>query len=478
MKNIVMTATTDDGAGRSYISGNEYTVQDSLAATFYAAGKCSYKSSIGDIAAQIDGLSGNVTGLVGPDGRNVNLFRRKTNIATMMRFGSLFSVGGAFIFTDNLLCTVPAHYDAVRLIFANANTVDCVLYGALVAKTERSDTVASKTNPIIDGVSYTGLVAGPNSTQLGWVPVTVAGSTTITIPAGSVANPTFLYSDWMPLSSVNRVDGGKFPLLMVRIGASAANPQTYVGLTDNATAALVRNSCAPHEYYELAQGVDGISVPSNFTTTWTGSNDNQFQRVIGVQVMTRGRAQTVMFAGDSIMLGTGSTAGAKDGYANKAFSQIASDLSNVGYANLSYPGGTTTFYSTLATNQLANIAPSVAVYAPESPNDSVTSGVTMDERLRAIKFIESCNAVGTQPILVTPAPCYLAGAQETARLAMVDWVRNSGVPYIDLHSVWYDPTNGAQKFWNAAYYNDGTHPNEAGHAAAMALAKSVIKSYL
>lgn len=411
-------------------------------------------------------------------GRCFDPYRRKTNIATMMRLGSLFSVGGAFAFTDNVLMTVPAHYDAVRLIFANANTADCVLYGALVAKTERSDTVASKTNPIIGGTSYTGLVAGPNSTQLGWVPVTVSGSTTITIPAGSVANPTFLYSDWMPLSSVDRVDGGKFPLLMVRLGASSANPMSYVPLTDNATAALVRASAAPHEYYALAQGVDGISAPANFTSTWTGTPDNQFQRVIGVEVMTRGQAQTIMFAGDSIMLGTGSAAGAKDSYGHKAFAAIAAELPNIGYANISYPGGTSTFYSTLATAQLANIVPSIAVYAPESPNDSVTAGVTMDEKLRATKFVEACNAAGTQAIFVTPAPCYVAGAQETARLAMVEWIKNSGVPYIDLHSIWYDATNSAQKFWKAEYYNDGTHPNEAGHLAAVALAKSVLLEYL
>ena len=400
---------------------------------------------------------------------------KDTSIATLWPIGTLYSVGGAFTFTNSVLATMPDDFDSVRLVFVNANASTCTLIGALVAKTERSDTNASKLQPIINGTTYN--VTDATGAQNGFVAVTVSGSTSITLDAGSVAAPSVTYSDWIPLSSIPRVDGGRFPLVMARVGTNGSNPMTYASLASSAVAQAFRASCGDHEYYAALHGGDGITTPSGFSTAWTGTNDTQYQRII-IQARRRSRGKSILFVGDSIMLGTGSS-GQIDGWAHKAYTALVEQGKDVSYANIGYPGGTSLLYETFVETHLANLSPTHVVYQPETSNDTIgTAGVIYKERDRALRFIEICLAARVVPILVTPTPAYSAGTEETNRLLNIAWIKSLGYPVIDVHEVCYDSTNSAQKYWKAAYYGDGTHPNEAGHVAISAEAVEVLSNYL
>jgi hypothetical protein len=195
--------------------------------------------------------------------------------------------------TVGLKMTAEAAYDAVRLVWVNraGNAVNNC--SALVAATE---TAATTTNtlasvPHIGGVARAAL-AGATDIN-GWRPVTWNGASTVSLPAGTT-EPQYAISDWIPLSSAPRTDGGTLPLLMLRAqhdgsvdGAHALMAAMYTVLNRGPSAAN------RSRLVQATSITTGVSVPAN-----TGPVTNNTFEVFPI-FRYRTPALTVMVAGDS-----------------------------------------------------------------------------------------------------------------------------------------------------------------------------------
>lgn len=104
--------------------------------------------------------------------------------------------------------TAPSDFTAVSFVLRNTTAVP-ITVTMVCAVTE--SVAVSKTIPYINGTAYPSRAAADS--QLGFKDVTLNSATSIVIPAGT----ELMQTDFTPLRSVARTDGGKLPLVTVRM---------------------------------------------------------------------------------------------------------------------------------------------------------------------------------------------------------------------------------------------------------------------
>lgn len=180
------------------------------------------------------------------------------------------------------------------------------------------------------------------------------------------------------------------------------------------------------------------------------------------------------FAG-STFRGQGSTANALGMIARTALL-----LSNANRLCLPYIGAQSGQNSTASNLQLAktlqSILPDVVFILVGSGNDSdLTDKGFRAMRSRVAANIEQIRKVGAVPVLVTAMPAAgLTVDQNTLRVAQNTWgLSLDGVLKVDASAIASNPANPAQLL--PAYDSgDGTHLNDAGHAAVAAVMADMI----
>ena len=142
-------------------------------------------------------------------------------------------------------------------------------------------------------------------------------------------------------------------------------------------------------------------------------------------------------------------------------------------------GGNTT------AQMLARFDTDVTPYAPTAvcllagTNDASTPFDTWASTY--LKIIAKTRLIGAMPILGTIPPNNAGSPVDRRQVINRQnaFIRRTaalqGLPVIDFYTLLTDPTNGNYK---SAYYNDGTHPNQAGRYAMGALAASVLDPIL
>jgi hypothetical protein len=384
------------------------------------------------------------------------------------------SVAVAFTGTQNLMMTAPGDFDAIAMVAFNSDSNIMTIDACVAAVSERSDT--SKTVPIINGSSFDVLAAA--GTQNGWVPVTWdGGSTSTTVAVGTLASPTLKISDWIPLTSIPRVDNpAAFPLVMLRQYTNARALSVHV--FPNAAAVDDFNvQMAPYEFYQTAQAVDGVTTPASFTTVWNPGSNTQSVRIFGVACRLRGTGHFVLAVGDSIMrsiaaqgslasLAAGNTLG---GWFPLTMKRLASRSNPVGWFNAGYSSKPTAASLASFKQYAAILKPSVGVFPPYSPNDgALTVAISSAASSRALDFTDYCLDNAIAPVLVTPVP-YGGSGSETRRFALVNKMKAiKGTTAWDANAPVYDARNTQNNFWVAGTNFDDTHPNATGHAAISA----------
>jgi len=117
--------------------------------------------------------------------------------------------------TVTIKMEMEAPFSAVRLALINraqnAITGNTAVLG--VTETNATDTSANMATPIIGGTAYAQIA--PSGTLNGWRAATWAGASSVSVAAANTAQQ-FSLSDWIPLGSVARTDGGSRPLLLWR----------------------------------------------------------------------------------------------------------------------------------------------------------------------------------------------------------------------------------------------------------------------
>jgi len=416
------------------------------------------------VASYATDASGNVIGLNGSQ----PFSKKPTSISAFVPFMPTNYDSSTITLTQNAMYTAPGDFDAVAIIEINVGGSPITIDSYSVAVSERSDT--SKTIPVINGTSYNALASG--SDQNGWIPVTWSGATPVTVAAGSFNRPTLAISDWIPLSSIPRVETGKtLPLVMVRKYINTRT-QSNVVMSSAAEQDAVGTNLAPYEMYQCAQlTVDGVSSPSSFTTTWIAGSNTATLRIHGLAFRMRGSAETVLFVGDSIIRGLGAggdvvTTNALNmvgGFCTKSAISLANKNNPVGFINAGQPGRTSSASVQNAIDWFALLRPTVLAYQYYTPNDApVNYSLIASEFSRAEQLCELAFNVGTVPLLISPVP-YQFG-NEAIRLKAVERATSMRKVYTvnpNISGV-YDVTNSGGYYWATGAQTDNVHPSNAG----------------
>lgn len=417
--------------------------------------------------------------------------KRRSPITAVMPTVPTLVFGSAITGTASLLTTAPGDFDAVALIFCNINSANMVIDGAAVAVSERSDSAAAKYIPIINGTQYNALAGATN--QLGFVPVTWSGDSSVTIAAGTSRRPTWSLSDFVPLSSIPRVDGGMFPIVLAR-EYSNARIRSVNYLTNAAAMVSLNEMIAPYEWYNMSQSAtNAVSTPGGMTAP----TDSGVCRIHGVAFRLRGTGDLVVFTGDSITKGLG--AGGYDadigsvspvgsvtpeqvGKSWPAQSMVA--LSNkdrpAGYINAGVNGSSTAEFYTRLADLTALLKPTVVVAPAYTPNELMNTAVASASLAKAISFVDTYQQMGAVPVIVAPTPYGGAGSESVRQSIIARIAGMRGVTYIDTNvSGVYDATNSANNFWASGATVDNTHGSLAGYTAiASGAAVPVLKLLL
>ena len=187
------------------------------------------------------------------------------------------------------------HFDAVQLIFINNEASGNQIGDVSIGVSDGTDPV----NPVAGSC----------------IPVTFGGITPtaaapITLPAttGTTINPDFYLSDIMPISSINRTDGGTLPLLHVRtyIPTTGTNV-TLTTFGDSVNGSAFWGPSPPGgRTWRTRKAAGNLAViTAGSVPTWTDATERNGGVLCGVQYFARGSVVKVMFFGDSTSVGAG-----------------------------------------------------------------------------------------------------------------------------------------------------------------------------
>ena len=354
---------------------------------------------------------------------------------------------------------MPGDFDWVRLIYRSVEVGSIVLTSAGIAVND-------------------GMTAYPGYTGA-FVPVTFGGAAKGTIPARIAASvPSILVSDWIPITSLARLDGGSLPLLIAR---------TYVQTPDGSGAGtgysyntrISTGALSGPLWKQINATVDGVGTPASFTSTAVSANG----LLAGIQVMSRKNACTVSFAGDSVQAGQGSTLGvASAGYL--ACASISKSVFPVVYSgDAATNGASPATYWQIFSNNVSVIKPKVAFYQVSSINEAVTTQAIQDKHYSyAMRFLQDCYDNNVIPVLQTcwpqnrgstPNDALRKGLNDRIRALATTSTTSMPILVCDVDAAVSDP---AAPYQYLAAYNSGdnSHMNDAGYAAASVVVQATM----
>jgi hypothetical protein len=365
--------------------------------------------------------------------------------------------------TRSTLHQLPAGAIGVRFELANKQTDGAVTYNAVYA-------LSGGVNDWFTPLNAAGM---PDNTL--WVTVTAEGSASMTVPAAAAPNqPARLLTDVMPFTRMPpaRIDGGLGICLFFRL-CSTAGKLTYhdvdgtVGLWNG-----YHNGQHPDQFSQTFGG--SWSNPAN--NCIEGNRDVRYQSnnlspmlvPHAVLPMTATPTLTIMSVGDSILSG-GPSPGVMDAGVNGAGLQLANMLDRPTrpalHVNDATSGMTTSDYIANAVNSLAIMVPDVVLLQTYSANDTGAAGkaAVWNAWQRTMVFASLAVAAGSTVILVTSPPfCGIGSYREAAvweasRLCANEFVKNSGMPYLDSDAI--IGAAGHPVGYRPGCSNDFVHPN-------------------
>ena len=365
------------------------------------------------------------------------------------------------------------HFDAIRVVFANGGAVPVAVGSSAVS-------VRADTNPT------------DNNNAAAWVPVTFSGAVAGSIPAAPGGSRVgYLVSDWIPISSIPRTDGGTGGVLIARAYVSSAasitipNPYNTNSATRTGGYAFGCRSTAG----------DCVTTIANFTSTTNITSTP----LCGVNYAARGIVACVGAVGDSITFGNADNIQSDGDVVRLAAAmnnqtKIAFDAVNLGWSSTQTPS----FFQRYQDFVNAGLRVDVCFYSAGSPNDMGTGvgtvtaakiGVMRQNRAQALRLMRS---QGTVPILWTWGPfgntytsgTYFAwGSSDALRVAdNVEIVAEGARGFLvaDFATALYGSTDGTgQQQPNPAYFGaDLVHPNNAGYVLRATISVPVFTAAL
>lgn len=397
---------------------------------------------------------------------------RKTKLAAWMP-NILGYVDSATTFTYHLTASCPVgDFDAVALILQNQD-VSPVTVSACVAVSESISN--TKSIPVIGGSQYNSIAAA--GTQNGFIPVTLSSASSIVIPAST----DLMITDFIPLESLPRTDGGAQPIVMARIYSSAQKTSAYTFSSLTEKENFRQNYNGSGELYQyLSYSGDYVTNPAGWTQP---ASESVTMRIKGFVFRARGSVDAnVLMIGDSIDHGLGgggdvvtNNAGNTTGWGQLAVNDLNVAGKKIGCISAGWSGKSSPNFFARGLTLIPIFKPTVCIFPLYTPNDTTSTWAGVQAAIdRANSFIEYCQQNGVIPVVRTPIP-YSGSGSEVLRFKAVQRALKSGVLCIDVNGDLHDANNSVGGYWKSASYTvDGTHPSASGQLLMRAKAKEIL----
>lgn len=363
---------------------------------------------------------------------------------------------------------LEADFDAIQLVYYNHQPNDITNATAIVAATETASTGSTNniSQPIVGGTAYTN--KDDTAEAYGWRSVTWSGAASPTLPAGTAAIPTITTSDWIPIQSVPRADGGIGRLLLVRVYINGSVNQFTAVSTGQIDAAMRTASAANRgRTLQVASYDSGDAVG---TQTNSPTALGTIGLAIGVNIRTRGVGLSVMSVGDSTAQCVTLVADKLSSWAFRACADVSTEEFPVTYINHGQSSVNSAAYQARALEGAAIWQPGAIVFQALSPNDTSTNiGTFRYENLarmaRLQQLLSYCQSNRIALIVNTGFPKNYSSTIDAERINFNTRLREMAarghILLCDMDSVLSDGATPA-RIRSAFNYGDDIHPNEAG----------------
>lgn len=379
------------------------------------------------------------------------------NVGQRIFGGRMGTYPNSGAYTFQVTCELQQHCDAVRILFASTYTRWSVSFATVAA-------------------SAIGSAADLNGSSATWVSAGRVSSAN----APDTGRINYFASDWLPVQSVPRTDGGAKPLIVLRAYGGVDTTLPVVGNgTDSFTNWATRSD--GHRWVMREQSGDCITDPSTFTSTTNVSRSP----IVGIQYLSRGKVVNVLGCGDSITDGRGSYLG--QGFIMPSCNSLSSDDVAVEYSNCGWSGQIAAIFAERAIDILQSdiVRPDVIVFPSQSPNDPTPVSVAgiAAAKVRRSRVLAECSRFGVTPVLWTMLPVNpsvadynAADANRVADNATVVALATRGVLVADTATAFSGSTDGdGQVNIASGLSTDNIHPNDTGNAALTAVLTPVLR---
>ncbi|HXA24006.1 MAG TPA: SGNH/GDSL hydrolase family protein [Acetobacteraceae bacterium] len=383
---------------------------------------------------------------------------------TWMPSCGAFGTVGALQTTVSVQWGLEAGFDMVRLIYSNDTATPYTVMRAAVSPSSAIGDGHSPVNAagandftMFSTVYFNnaGLDVSPQD-QTTWG----SGTTTLPVPAnpGTASQPIRRFSDWTPMLSLDRTDGGTNPLLMSRTLTDATGTYRYA-LAANGTWAPVANGRTIMAYQKTS--VDSVTVPALLAAP----GQSGVRAPDGIQYISRVPGFSVLGVGDSLTSGGGSSA-TNNSWGWTASAALSTPARPITFWNEGWVGQVTSDFFPNGYVAFKACKPDVVTIAVWSPNDGLTQAAADAGWSRAMAFCDYVMRQGAVPVLMGPCPWQLITTvpQDAARLSTRTRMLQAqayGVNVLDWEPVL--GTGASPNRIQPALLNVN-HPNDAGNA--------------
>lgn len=389
------------------------------------------------------------------------------------RAATAFSDGGTAK-THHCVVSTAMPFDGVQIVLSACNSGAVAVTRAAVC-------------PVPDAADL-------NMSAGTWTAATFGGSASGSISTRSGSSRrTYLISDFIPVSSVARTDGGTFPLLAIRAYLGTTGTYTLLGAsggTDDFTNWATRPDGRIH-VMRYADG-DCVTTPASFSDT-TNRNTSP---IIGIIYYARGRVVNVAGFGDSITEGRSTYIGDGFGVAACAAATAGGDVpayewSNLGWAGASWENGAATpgGIRLMVSDAIAAALPiDIAVMPAWTANDfaneaGLTDAAMLTECQQPVmRSVGALRDAGICPVLWTGLPVATSVRDyNTADARRRNWnsaMLGSGLRVVDFSSAVSAGIDGdGQELPADGTMTDGIHPSDSGNATLAAVLAAELAGY-
>jgi lysophospholipase L1-like esterase len=350
----------------------------------------------------------------------------------------------------------PGTYGRARVILQNDTATPFTMEEFAVS----SGRAYADLNPL----TYAGLPA-PWSTS----------ASTITAPAGSATNATdgilgWAASDWLPVTTQPRSDGGKTSVLHCRARFSAGGRGVFGGATRPMN--LYSNQAFLRNRSDVSWTSAAVLANQTNFNPATNDRDGHFHSFSVVEFMSSGLMLNIACTGDSVSQGyvQASTNSNHNGFLARAADTLANAGQPVSFQHFTGEGKSTTFYFGMVTsflNTAGMTLPQLLVIQPFSQNNGTFNMFNVVAAWdQCMDLANLCLAKNVIPMLRTCQPTINCNdlSHEVARNWVNTQVRNSGFPIFDMDAALSDGNAIARI--KPGLTSDGAHLTDDGNEEA------------